>query len=235
MQNKLPAIIAIIIILLLVVGGVFYFLSNKEKKPQTTTQTTTTETTTSQPKNEAELQNQVADILKTNDFSKCDAVKDEIYKTACINNIALNLAEANNDPSYCKKIDGRLMSQESCERQVGFKAAVEKSNITICEGLSGTLPQECKDNFYTQTVLKSGDPTLCGKITDKTKSDNCYNNYYINSEFKNNISGFDCSLFKGADAVSDCKTIKNININGSFSDPAACYNLKTTLFLSYCL
>jgi len=49
---------------------------------------------------ELQLQEQAGAIIKTKDFNRCDEIKDEMYHTVCINNIALNLAQETQDISY---------------------------------------------------------------------------------------------------------------------------------------
>ena len=79
------------------------------------------------------LQEQVAEIIKTKDFSLCDEMKDKVYFTVCNNNIALNLAQERSDLSYCQKIDNTLVLIEECERQVIFKKSLLKENIEVCD------------------------------------------------------------------------------------------------------
>lgn len=97
---------------------------------------------------ELKLQEQVGGLIKTKDFQKCDEVKDEMYKTVCINNIALNLAQEKKDISYCKKLDDKLIKIDGCEMGIISGKAVEKKDPEICKELgSEELRTVCVNRF----------------------------------------------------------------------------------------
>lgn len=182
---------------------------------------------------EIELQKKAAEIIKTNDFNKCQEIKNELYNTVCVNNIALNLAEEKQDISYCQKLDNKLVSIAGCERQVLLKKSQDKKDIDVCnETKNSEIQKECKDNFWPLLALKKKDINLCENITTEQEKNSCYDNYLFQEEFVKSEKSFDCGKFYAQQVKADCEIYKESILN---KKPADCNSFKSDLFFNYCL
>lgn len=180
-------------------------------------------------KTELELQQQVADIVATKDFSQCSKVSDLIYKVVCVNNIALNLAQETQDLSYCQKIDNNLVPISDCERQIIFTKSVTKGDVKVCEETNDAMiKEECITGYWQTKAYKEGNTALCENIGNEFGKNFCYDNYLFNTTFLKNISGYDCRSFKDTQTQEDCKTYKKTASNGM------CEGLSSMLFTNYC-
>ena len=214
--------IVITIIVLSVVFGFAYYYFKVFKK----------ETITLTIEKEIEIQEQVVEIIKTSDFNKCVEVQNEIYRIACINNIALNLAQEEQDIGYCQKIDDKLMSIASCEIRVLFKKSLDQEHISICnETANKEIQQQCKDRFWPLLAVKKENIDLCqNTFTDDDKIV-CIDNYIFEQEFIKNENNFDCKKFNAQQSVSDCRIYKEQVSNNELND---CYIFESDLFVNYC-
>jgi len=214
-------LIIIIAILFVVFGFVYYYLEIVQKDITTLTQ-----------KQEIEIQDQVSEIIKTNDFDKCVEVQNEIYRTACVNNIALNLAQEKQDISYCQKIDDKLMSIASCETRVLFKKSLDQEHISICnETANKEIQQQCKDRFWPLLAVKKENIDLCQNVFIDDDKAVCVDNYIFQKEFISNENDFDCTEFDTQQSKSDCKIYKEKALNNTLND---CYIFESDLFINYC-
>lgn len=223
-QIPLKNIIVSIIIAGIVLGFGTYLYSpevfskffNATKKPEV--------------KTELQLQQQVADIVATKDFSQCSKVSDALYKVVCVNNIALNLAQETQDLSYCQKIDNNLVPISDCERQIIFTKSVTKGDVSVCgETNDATIKEECITGFWQERAFKEGNITLCENIIGEFHKNYCYDNYLFNKNYLGNMSGFDCRLFKDAQTKEDCLNYKKISSQGNM-----CEGLNSMLFSNHC-
>jgi hypothetical protein len=181
-------------------------------------------------KTELQLQQQVADIVATKDFSQCSKVSDAMYKVVCVNNIALNLAQETQDLSYCQKIDNALVPISDCERQIIFTKSVTKGDVSVCgETNDATIKEECIAGFWQAKAFNEGNTTLCENISNEFGKNYCYDNYLFSDKFQNNISGFDCRSFKDIQTQEDCKNYKKMP-----SQSVSCGELRSMLFSNYC-
>lgn len=187
-----------------------------------------------EPKTELQLQEQAGEIIKMKDFKRCDEIKDETYKTVCINNIALNLAQEKQDISYCQKIDDKLIPIKDCERQVIFTKSLEKEDINICkETQNQEIQKQCQDSFWPSLALAKNDVNLCNNALAEQEKSFCRDNYLFQKEFVQDAKVFVCEKFNDIQVGEDCKNFKE-NI-GEPKTPELCANLKSNLFLNYCL
>src|SRR3989338_10878165 len=70
-----------------------------------------------------EVQEQTAEVIKQGDIAKCDSFDGKViegvdYGAVCRNNVSINLATQNLDPSYCDKLDETMMNINYCKRTV---------------------------------------------------------------------------------------------------------------------
>jgi len=194
---------------------------------------------------ELKLQEQTAEIIKTNNYNECDKIEDAMYKKVCINNIALKLAEETLDISHCQKLDNELVPRDDCERNVIASKSIKNDDISAClETKNQELQAQCQDNYYIQLSQKKDDIGICEQASAKEIKDLCYNTYLINKNFSADKDNFDCSTLRGIDEQADCNIIKEqlkqpgptqgFPINPSLG-MSYCPDLKTDLFTAYCL
>lgn len=184
------------------------------------------------PKSESDLQEQMAEIVKSENFDRCQEIEDKTYQTACINNIALNLANEKQDLSFCQKLDDKLVSIETCEREIIFSKSIDKEDISVCgETKNSQLKKECEDSFWPSLALKKGDIRLCDNISDESAKENCSNQYLAKKEFSGNVSAFDCNKFQGEEIRQDCNMMKE----NTGEDTKICSEMKSDFFKNYCL
>lgn len=167
---------------------------------------------------ELQLQNQVVNIVSALDFSGCDSVENELYRTVCVNNIALQLAEKNLDVSYCQKIDDTLILISDCERKVVFKKSIDTENIAVCgEAQNQSVQETCKNSFYSNLAKKKDDVSICNQIQDKLGADACYNSYII---YTVGTEDLDCLLLKGEEAQLECARQKDTPVFRDTTTPS---------------
>lgn len=183
---------------------------------------------------EVALQEQIAPIIKAGDMSACDQVQNSMYRSVCINNIALQKAEATNDISYCQYLDGELISKEDCERQVIMQKSVETENINACqETVNVALQKECTDSFNIRMAIEKNDPTLCAGAEDSVS---CQDMVAFNN-FSTNQGNIECSAFSSEEAINDCKIIKPIiraDVPNMSQLMTSCSNIKSPAFVRIC-
>jgi hypothetical protein len=229
-HKKLTIISLMIVFILFILVIYFYY------KPFLKSKTLKSDLSQEETKRILKLQEQVGEIIKFNDFGKCDEVKDEYYKRVCINNIAFNLAKEKQDISYCQKLDNKLLYTEDCERQILLPKAIDKEDIKVCsETRNKGIKQNCEQDFWTFLAIKKENINLCNNYLNYEEKIFCYDQYIFEKEFaykKNNIKDFDCSKFQNKDIENDCKLYKE---NLDKRRPNFCYQLKSNLFVGYCM
>lgn len=195
------------------------------------------------PEKEIEFQKQAGEIIKTKDFSSCNAIKNEMYQSVCVNNIALNLAQETKDISYCLKLDNKLVPIAECERQIVSQLSLEKEDKAICQTATDeTVAKGCEEFYLFGLANKKQDPDICDQDPDKTKADQCWNAYHVQKTLSpQGLSGagtapsLGCSILRGADAKADCVLISEAKKdNNPQKLEMSCQNLKTQLFFRIC-
>ncbi len=183
-------------------------------------------------KDDLKLQEQAAEIIKSKNFDRCQEIKDNGYQKVCVNNIALNLAQEQQDLSFCQKLDNALVGIESCEREIIFKKAIDKEDIKVCgETKNSQLKKECEDKFWPDLAIKKGDINVCNDISVESAKENCINTYLLEKEFFANAKEFDCNKFQGDQIRKDCNLFKeNLDQGIEF-----CAKMTSGLFKNYCL
>ncbi|HGJ66374.1 TPA: hypothetical protein ENS27_13505 [bacterium] len=183
-------------------------------------------------KTEAEIQEQMAEIIKSKDDRKCKEINNEIYQTACVNNIALNLAKETGDISYCQKIDDKLMSKKNCEGLIVMKKAIEKEDIKFCkEATDKQIMKNCEGTFWLALARKKKDIDMCQNIELEQNKANCHDSYLFDYEFSQNKIAFDCNKFKDANNKKDCQIFKKYFDK---DDSLMCASFKGSLFPYFC-
>ncbi|MEK7519667.1 MAG: hypothetical protein AAB581_00255 [Patescibacteria group bacterium] len=232
-MNKKFVIPAFLLCTLLIAGVLsFYAVQNSAKKP-TARNLLSSQMDALSDQEKYTYQEQIAALIKTSDFSKCDAIADPLYKTVCVNNIALGLAKGSGDISFCQKIDNKLLPIEECERQVILEQSMAREDATICKQTKNQkLQEDCENSFYMQLAVKKNDVSLCDK-TREDQQEYCQNNFYVvTKDFMGNSTSFDCSVLEGKDEKSDCEKLKSFD--GKKGNIQCFSEIKSSLFLSYC-
>lgn len=154
-------------------------------------------------------QKQMAAVIATKDFSRCEIVADSVYRAGCINNIAVHSAVESLDISYCQKIDNQLASRDNCERHVIFQNSVEKEDVEVCGAIHDQeLREQCQDNFYLQTAFRKQDPSAC-ELAPIERRNICHDNYLLSTKsFVQNRENFDCGSLKHKNIADDCLVLK---------------------------
>lgn len=193
------------------------------------------------PEAELKLQEQVSPLIKAGDMKACERVDNAMYRSVCVNNIALQKAEETGDISFCQYLDDELIPKETCERQVIFRKSVDEGNTNACaETGNAALRQECENTFSSRIATEKEDPSLCDQSTNKLMSDQCWNGYYANrlpiaiktSDMQASI----CGIFRGEDVKADCDVIvENMREGDLEKTMEACQAQKTGIFLQSCM
>jgi len=183
------------------------------------------------PEEELELQKRAAEIIKTKNFDSCTEIENELYRTVCINNIALNLAEETQDISYCQRLDDKLVSVANCERNVLLEKSLDKEDIGICDETSNSEVQKvCQDVFWQSLALEKGDSSVCEGAGEEEERNACFDIYLFNQEFLESEADFDCQKFYSQDVKEDCESFKEM----LSTDEMNCGTLASSLFLDRC-
>jgi len=233
-SSKLKFILLIFLgVLILFFVGLFYFyrepVLNFIFKPDGQSNIQTGPMTVEE---EIKLQEKAAEIIKAGDFNKCQEIENQIYRTVCINNIALNLAQERQDISYCQKLDDELVSIAGCERQVLFTKSQDKEDINVCsETKNSEIQKECQKSFWPSLALNKKDIDLCDNIIVEQEKNSCRDNYLLKQEFAKSESDFDCQRFYSQQVKSDCQIYKENILN---KKSIACNIFESDLFLNYC-
>lgn len=174
----------------------------------------------------------VAQIIRAGNLTSCDDVN---YKSAdgvdyakvCQNNIALNKAQETLDISWCKKLDGKLIGVENCERQILFSKLNKEKNLAVCDiAPNETLKKECQNGYWFTKSISDSDIVLCKNVVEtavakteqatannpeaskQTNVSRCEENYYLEQLIKNPASA-DCFQFTTDFMKKDCETYKS--------------------------
>jgi hypothetical protein len=187
------------------------------------------------PATEAELQEQIAPLIKAGDMKACDQVKNEMYRSVCINNIALDKAEETNDIAYCRYLDDKLVSQASCERRILIGSALESEDVASCSRTDdASLREECEQGFFFGLAQKKKDPKICDQDADKTKADQCWNGYHARMMSVPGAEAPACSVFRGGDVQTDCTALLAARAD-SEKMATVCGDQLTDTFAATCL
>ena len=193
------------------------------------------------PEAELKLQEQVSPLIKAGDMKACERVDNAMYRSVCVNNIALQKAEETGDISFCQYLDDELISRDSCERQILFPKSIEKEDKAICgETKNATLRKECEDSFLFGLANKKQDPSLCDQDSDTINADRCWNAYHVQGAMAPTSDGkrqsLDCSLLRGDDVKADCAAIAPALENRNPQKLAeSCQARKTEVFGLICM
>lgn len=234
--NRTNLILIGLIVLLIISAAFFalrYYSKHKAAPPERNFLTESMDSLSDDDK--VKYQKQAAVLIAKKDFSLCDSIKDDLYKTVCANNIALKLAEETQDIGYCQKMDDKMIPREECERPIIFAKSLDKEDISAClETKNEGLQQQCQNQFYTQLSIKKQDTSVCDRAPQERK-DYCFNNFQITTKnFYKNKDSFDCAVLRGDDVQVDCQNIKKESASESFKDNCRSI-IKTDLFYPYCL
>lgn len=188
------------------------------------------------------LQQNLADAVKTGDDASCAGIRDTLYHTACVNNIALNAARETGDISVCRKIDDKLIPRSDCEREVVTRWSIEKTDVSVCdEAEDGIIRTECRAVYPYVMATKNHDQKYCAAIVDEGGRQAC-EDAVVFADARNRKKAVDCALLRGADDRADCQAIEPLvdPMTGrvGMTDPKtafkACQTLKTALYRMAC-
>ena len=223
LSTKIKIIILIVILFFVFLAVYFYYQPFQQQE--------ITKSEKPEVKTEFQLQEQAGAIIKTKDFQGCDEIKDETYKTVCVNNIASNLANENLDISYCQKIDDKLVPIKDCEAQVIFKKSLDKESVDICQETKyQELQKQCQESFWLTSAARKEKPELCDNIQVIEGREFCRDAYLFQTQFTENASNFNCAQFKNNEVAEDCKIFKE---NISQANPNLINRFKSSLFVSF--
>lgn len=181
---------------------------------------------------EAQIQEQTDSIIAEKNFEKCGQIKNDLYKTVCVNNIALNLARETNDISYCRKIDDKLISVKECEAAVLLPKSLTRRDVNICgETSDSSLREECEANFWPNLAVWHGSQELCGNASVQEDEDNCRDNYLMQKEAAADMVNFSCGRFQNSQTKKDCELYK-ADINAITSQ--TCLEMESEVFSNFC-
>jgi len=157
-------------------------------------------------------QDQVAEIVKTNDPAKCEQAKDIVidgrsYQEVCENNIYMNLAQEKLDTSYCKKLDDKSYPIELCMQSVLSQKAATATSPDFCNAVEGAdLKEGCLYQYWLANAMRKGDTAVCNSISNPIGVSYCKDTVYT----KNLAGGakLDCTLFS-KEKAADCKSVES--------------------------
>lgn len=187
------------------------------------------------------FQTQVAEIVKSKDLGKCSDVQDPLYVTVCTNNIALTLAQEQNDIAYCARLDDKLVSRAQCEQQVVSQKSVQKEDVSVCKESSfAEVVKRCEESFYTALSVMKGDVTVCLQAGDKAKQDMCHDQVIVSGSKNNGMvdpSKLTCGNLYTPDAQVDCKLFKDLTLAQPSPEAVVsfCGKQKTNFFQEVCV
>ncbi|OGF73836.1 hypothetical protein A3J56_00450 [Candidatus Giovannonibacteria bacterium RIFCSPHIGHO2_02_FULL_46_20] len=133
----------------------------------------------------AEVQEQTAEVIKQGDIAKCDSFDGKIiegvdYGTVCRNNVSINLATQNLDPSYCDKLDETMMNINDCKRTVIQKKVQETKDVATCDLWSDQSERSACINFYWRSkAVQSDNTTFCDNATDNDAKTLCIDDVFV--------------------------------------------------------
>ncbi len=171
------------------------------------------------------------DAIKTNDFKQCDKIKDNKYKTVCINNIALNKANETGDVSYCDKVDGKLITKAYCQENAASQNSQVKEDVSQCDKIEDQQKKTfCKNSFYFTLALKKNDPAQCDQAPDQQTKNDCKDIFLLTTQYQKDPQAFDCQKLSTDDAKNDCQKLKT----RKDKNPDFCKELKSPVILDAC-
>lgn len=216
MKNKLYLGFAIVSVFFFIFGIIF-FDSALEKDSKT-------DSHFSKVNDSGAVKQSKINVSEISGYSECENLDDEIFRTECMNNITLNLAEENKDISYCQKLDNELVSISECERNIVFSYSVYDEDISMCNDLENeSFVFECRENYYYATASLKSDPKICLNIENDILKESCYNSVVFDR------GNYSCSDFLGDDYKNDCELY-----NGLDEGNADCDQFSSDLFRNLC-
>lgn len=183
---------------------------------------------------ELKLQEVVAPLIASGDMKTCEQIDNAMYRSVCVNNIALKKAEETNDITYCRYLDGDLIPEETCEQQVVFRKSIDEGNTNACaETKNDALKRECEDSFPIRLALEKNDPSLC----DRSPIPSECRDIVALGRFSADPKSLDCASFSTEDAKTDCSSLRPLFLLAA-PDIAklreTCTDVKSPLFARVC-
>ncbi len=188
------------------------------------------------PEAELKLQEETTRLIKEGDLERCDRISDVVYRSACVENIASDKANETQDISYCRYIEGKFITKESCERQILIRKSIENEDGNVCgETESATVKKDCEDAYFLEFANRKNDPSFCNRNGDQEGSDRCWNRYQLGRAVASGRMISDCAIFRGSDVQDDCSALVSAETD---TDPMkfkqACGEQKTGTFSIIC-
>lgn len=174
------------------------------------------------------------DAIKTNDFKECDQIKDDKYKTVCINNIALNKANETGDVSFCDKVDGKLITKAYCQENAASQSSQTKEDISQCDKIQDEQDRAfCKESFFISLAIKKDDITICNQATKQQTKDTCKDMFTVRKENQKDFKTFDCKKLSTPQTTTECEKLKKV-LAQEKKDMEACKEFKSPVMLDLC-
>lgn len=201
---KLTFLLAIIIVL----GMSLIYFKFVFKKPVDLIQglnVSTINLKAEQKKADEAIMEKTAALVSAKDPAQCylvDRTVDGVnYKTVCLNNIYLKLAEEKLDYSACEKLVDT--SADVCQRRVMQLIIAKEKNISACESSPEKFKSSCSNAFWNFSAVDQKKPALCVKTSSPETAISCQNNVLIS--LVNKKITFDCASFPDKQVKSDCE------------------------------
>ena len=177
-------------------------------------------------------QEAVAAIIKTGNLDKCSEARGLVisgvnYESVCRNNIASQMAFETLSVSYCRKLDDKLFSVQSCEEQVLANLAQKEGRVAVCnEARSETARVNCLSAFWSAKAVAEKNVSLCDNVP-RDFALSCRDDVWIEqliedptavlcAKFSKNLAR-DCEVMKRAVSKRDaqsCILISEIHLKG---------------------
>ncbi|VAW11539.1 hypothetical protein MNBD_BACTEROID05-650 [hydrothermal vent metagenome] len=208
---------------LVIIGGWFLFFGKMPSQTQPIS-----------VEKEIILQKQAGDIINTGDIKACDQIDNDMYKSVCRNNIALELAQKNLDIKGCENIENET-TKGSCLLDVSLKSAIQNKSALVCESIKDEKSRaQCVELYYVNTAVnKSGEDT-CANIADVNGKTLCQDTNILYDGFSLDSSKFNCEQFKSENSINDCKAFQEIVKTQPGPMDTFCAYFKTNLFKRFC-
>lgn len=230
LQHKLLCGIVAGVLLLAIAAGGTLLVINKQAPAEVVV---TEESQVLSEADELKLQEEVGILIESGDIQACEQIADEMYKSVCINNIALEKAEETKDISWCQLLDGELVSVSSCETPYVTDAAIAATDVSICATASATESKsDCTLAYAYSVSLSTSAPNVCDEVLTGEQADGCWNSYYVESGLS--ADSFACPLLRGEDAQADCQVFTSAMLSPETSLQTTCQSLTSSLFMTAC-
>lgn len=159
------------------------------------------------------VQNKTAEIVKTDDFERCNSVGESAdsvnYEIVCRNNILLQRAFANVDFAQCQALDDHLMLIHDCEDTVLTLLLQKENTLSVCERAPERSKTACHDTYWSGAARAQNNSRLCENASAERSRENCEQQVLISSVSETKT--LDCSVFTAKLVQRECQSYQRGN------------------------